>query len=915
VPELPTGTVTLLFTDIEGSTQLLEWLGERYVQVLGEHRGLLRAAFAAFEGHEVGVEGDAFFVAFAKARDAAAAAVAGQRALAGHGWPEGAVPRVRMGIHTGEPIVVAGDYAGLDVHRAARICSAGHGEQILLSHTTRELLGEGLPSGVGLRDLGEHQLKDFPRPQRLYQLIIPGLPVDFPPLRTVGAHPTNLPAPLTSFVGRQWELAEACRLLRREQVRLLTLTGPGGIGKTRLALQVAAELVEAFPDGVFVVALAPVSDPGLVVPTIAHTLAVREAAGRSLLESLVWHIGGQRLLLVLDNFEQVLSAAPVIADLLGACRQLKVLMTSRAALHVSGEQEYAVPPLSLPDEWHAHAPKDLMSSESVALFVERARAVDPGFAVTEGNAAALADICRRLDGLPLAIELAAARSKLLSPEALVSRLERRFELLQGGPRDLPVRQQTLRATIDWSYNLLEAGEQSLFARLAVFAGGCTLEAAEAVCDLQDGQDVLDGLAALIDKNLLQPRDGIDGDRRVRMLETIREYALERLGERGETDELARRHADYYLGLAEQAELEVLGPRQQAWYERLDADLDNIRTALTWSLAHQLVEVTGRLSSALMPFWVSRGHVNEGLRWLEAALEHRDSLSRSTLAKALFAKAYLLLQVGAHHRQANALLEESLARFQELEDSTWTVRTISVLGLAAMRAREFERGLALREQAVALARAEADEWNLAMALLNLGLSRLQVEDHARARLALEESLELHRRLGELEGAAVALDGLGMLALAEGNYEQAASLLEEALAMARKVGHVLEVADCMADLAVVALHEGDWTRAGRLFHESCTLAQQAEDDFLIGQCLWGMAVVAAAQGQAARTVRLWAAAATLRYELTIPPSAVRPLEEHRLQSLREVLGSDAFGAEWASGQAMRRDDAIAYAFEAS
>jgi predicted ATPase len=556
-----------------------------------------------------------------------------------------------MGIHTGEPILVGGDYAGLDVHRAARICSAGHGEQILLSRTTHELLGGDLPSGVGLRDLGEHQLKDLTDPQRLYQLVIPGLPVDFPPLRTVGAHPTNLPAPLTSFVGRHGDLAEACRLLRREQVRLLTLTGPGGIGKTRLALQVAAELAEAFPDGVFFVALAPVSDPGLVVSTIAQTLAVREAAGRSLLQSLIWHIGGRRVLVVLDNFEQVLSAAPAVAGLLGACRQLKVLITSRAALRVSGEQEYPVPPLSLPDVRQADASEDLMSSEAVALFVERARAVDPRFAVTDENAAALADICRRLDGLPLAIELAAARSKLLSPQALVSRLERRFELLQGGPRDLPVRQQTLRATIDWSYALLDAGEQSLFARLAVFAGGCTLEAAEAVCGLEDGPDVLTGLAALIDKNLLQSRDGIDGDRRVQMLETVREYALERLGERRETDEVARRHAAYYLRLAEQAELEVLGPRQQAWYERLAADLDNLRGALTWPLAHREAEVTGRLAAALMPFWISRGHVSDGLRWLEAALQHRGRLSRSTLAKALFAKAFLLLQVGAQHGQA------------------------------------------------------------------------------------------------------------------------------------------------------------------------------------------------------------------------------------------------------------------------
>jgi predicted ATPase/class 3 adenylate cyclase len=914
VPELPTGTVTLLFTDVEGSTQLLERLGDRYVEVLGEHRRLLRAAFAAFEGHEVGVEGDAFFVAFAKARDAVAAAVAGQRALAGHAWPQGASPRVRMGIHTGEPILVGGDYAGLDVHRAARICSAGHGEQILLSRTTHELLGGGLPSGVGLRDLGEHQLKDLTGPQRLYQLVISGLPVDFPPLRTVGAHPTNLPAPLTSFVGRHGDLAEACRLLR-EQVRLLTLTGPGGIGKTRLALQVAAELAEAFPDGVFFVALAPVSDPGLVVSTIAQTLAVREAAGRSLLESLIWHISGRRVLVVLDNFEQVLSAAPVVAGLLGACRQLKVLITSRATLRVSGEQEYPVPPLSLPDVRQTEASEDLMSSEAVALFVERARAVDPGFAVTDENAAALADICRRLDGLPLAIELAAARSKLLSPQALVSRLERRFELLQGGPRDLPVRQQTLRATIDWSYALLDAGEQSLFARLAVFAGGCTLEAAEAVCGLEDRPDVLAGLAALIDKNLLQSRDGIDGDRRVQMLETVREYALERLGERRETDEVARRHAAYYLRLAEQAELEVLGPRQQAWYERLAADLDNLRGALAWSLVHREAEVTGRLAAALMPFWISRGHVSEGLRWLEAALEHRGRLSRSTLAKALFAKAFLLLQVGAQHGQANALLEESLVLFQELGDRTWTVRSVSVLGQAAVRAREFERGLALREQAVALARDEADEWNLAMALLNLGLSRLQVEDHARAQAALEESLELHQALGDVEGVAQVLDALGMLALAEGNYTQATSLLEEALALARKLGHVLQIADFMADLAVVTLHEGDWTRAGRLLHESCTLAQQAEDEFSIAQCLWGMAVVAAAQGRAARAVRLWAAAATLRYELTIPPSAIRRLEKHLLRPLHEALGSDGFRAEWASGQAMRRDDAIAYAFDTS
>jgi class 3 adenylate cyclase len=427
--EIPTGTVTLLFTDIEGSTRLLQRLGDRYVEVLAEHRRLLRAAFAQFQGREVDTEGDAFFVAFAKASHAVAAAVAGQRALAGHPWPDGKTVRVRMGIHTGEPTMVAQDYAGLDVHRAARICSAAHGEQVLLSESTRALLGEDLPSEVGLRDLGEHRLKDLTDPQRLYQLIIPGLPADFPALRVAGAHLLSIPAQLSSFVGRQGELAEARKLLERSEVRLLTLTGPGGTGKTRLAVQAAAELVGAFSDGVVFVELAPVTDPGLVAPAIAQALKVREAPGQTLLESLTQHISDRRLLLVLDNFEQVLSAAPLVVELLVACLRLKVLVTSRAVLHVSGEHAYPVPPLSLPDQKDANAPDYVAASEAVMLFVERAQAVNPSFALTDANAPVVAEICWRLDGLPMAIELAAASSRLLSPQALLARLDRRLQLL------------------------------------------------------------------------------------------------------------------------------------------------------------------------------------------------------------------------------------------------------------------------------------------------------------------------------------------------------------------------------------------------------------------------------------------------------------------------------------------------------
>jgi predicted ATPase/class 3 adenylate cyclase len=908
--EQPTGTVTLLFTDVEGSTRLLERLGNRYVEVLDQHRQLLRAAFAQFNGREVGTEGDAFFVAFAKASEAVAAAVAGQQALAGHRWPDGAVLRVRMGIHTGEPIVVGRDYAGLDVHRAARISSAGHGGQVLISQATRELLADDLLCEVELRDLGEHRLKDLTRPQRLFQLVIPGLPVDFPPLRTLGIPATNLPVQLTGFIGRRQELAEARTLLERPEVRLLTLTGPGGTGKTRLAVQVAAGLQEGFPDGVVFVPLGSINDPGLVVSTIAQILGIREAAGQSLLESLTHYVDGQQLLLVLDNFEQLLAAAPSVIDLLAACQRLKVLVTSRTALQVSGEHIYPVPPLSLPDRDHTKASDHVAASEAVTLFVERAQAVNPGLALTDANAPVLAEICRRLDGLPLAIELAAARSKL-PPQVLLARLESRLELLKGGARDLPARQQTLRATIDWSYALLEDSEQTLFARLAIFAGGCTLQAAEMVCNLEGDLDVMAGLDALVDKSLLQLRDGPEGDSRVLMLETIREYGLERLTERRETDVVARRHADYYLGLAERAEPELLGPRQGAWYERLESDLDNLRVALACFLAHQEVEAIARLAAPIVPFWRSRSHANEGLRWLDATLEHRSILSQPALAKALFAKGTLLLELGADHHQANTLLEESLALFQELADSIWTVRSVSMLGWAASRAGDLDRSVALRQQAVAMARDEGDEWNLAMALGNLGSSLLRVGDFARARAAFEESLALYRSVGEPEGIGFALWGLGMLALGEGHHRRAAYLLEEALALARKLGHLPGVANWLADRGVVALHEADYEGAAALFEESLRLAPYVEEELLIAECLWGVAVVAAAQRQPVRAVRLWGAAAALGYVLHLPTYAVHPLEERMLAPTRELLGLDTFDAEWTKGRAMGRDDAIAYA----
>ncbi len=495
MPQLPAGTITFRFTDIEGSTRLQQQLRDRYAEVIEEHHRLLREAFAAHAGREVDTAGDGFFVAFARATDAIAAAIQVQRSLAGHRWPRGATVSVRMGLHTGQPNAAGAKYIGLDGHRAARSASVAHGGQVLVSQTTADLVDRDLPRGVQLIDLGDHRLRDLDRAERLYQLTAPGLTIEFPPLRTVSEHPNNLPLQLTSLIGRDREIEALTALLRADGARLVTLTGSGGSGKTRLAIRLAAELIEDFADGAFFVSLADIGDAGLVAPAIAQTLDVREARRIALLDSLKAFLRERSLLLLLDNFEQVLDAGPPVAELLTACPGLRVVVTSRSALHVRGEREFPVPPLALPDLRHTPDPAALSESAAVTLFLDRARAVKPDFAVTDETLCQIAEICARLDGLPLAIELAAARCRLLPPAAMLARLagsERAssLQVLTGGARDLPARQRTLRDTIAWSYGLLGADEQTLFRRLAVFTGGFTFDAAEAVAsnEVRDGAE-------------------------------------------------------------------------------------------------------------------------------------------------------------------------------------------------------------------------------------------------------------------------------------------------------------------------------------------------------------------------------------------------------------------------------------------
>jgi predicted ATPase/class 3 adenylate cyclase len=662
----PTGTVTFLFTDIEGSTKLWERDAEAMQDALARHDAILHGVIKEHDGYVFKTVGDAFWCAFSRATDALEASLEAQRALlTKEGWPEETGPlRVRMALHTGATEEKDGDYFGPPVNRVARLLSAAHGGQVLLSLATQELVRDQLPPDVELRDLGERRLKDLFGPERVFQLMAPGLPSEFPPLRTLEGHPNNLPLQPTLLVGREGEVAEVAERLGGEEVRLLTLTGPGGTGKTRLALQAGADLLEEFDDGVFFVSLATITHPELVPSTIAGSLGLRESAGQSLTETLEGYLHHKHLLLILDNFEQVLEGAPLVGELLGTCPELKVLATSRIPLRLYGEQEYPVPPLELPDLVRLPPLERLTQYEAVRLFVERAKAVKPDFEVTNDNASAVAEICVHLDGLPLAIELAAARTKLLPPQALLSRLGNRLKLLKGGATNLPARQRTLRATIDWSYELLDEDEKTLFGRLSVFAGGSTLEAIEEICDPQGELEALEVVGSLLEKSLLRREERAGGESRFVMLETIQEYAREKLEESGEAEETRRRHAEHYLALTETAEPELLGADQGRWMRRLGTEFANLREAHAWSLEPGEGEGRAgmrlRLAAALWRFWAAQ-RFEEGKVWLQTALERDTGGFPALRAKALGALGFILLFQHDYERAMDAL-EEAIALY-------------------------------------------------------------------------------------------------------------------------------------------------------------------------------------------------------------------------------------------------------------
>ena len=831
---LPTGTLTLLFTDIAGSTHLLRQLGDRYADVLSECRQVLRSAFGRWNGHEVDTQGDAFFVVFARATDAISAAVAAQRALASHFWPDGVELRVRMGLHTGEPQPTVEGYIGLDVHRAARIMSAGHGGQVLLSQTTGSLVEQDMPEGVSLRDIGKHRLKDLGRSMRLFQLVISGLPADFPPLRTLERFPNNLPMQPTPFLGREQELTVLVDLLRREDVRLVTLTGPGGIGKTRLGLQVVADASDLFPDGVFFVNLVPINDPALVVPTIAETLAIRERSGRTLLECLMEELRQRQILLLLDNFEQVVSAAEQVAALLTACPQLKILVTSREVLHVRAEHEFPVSPLAVPDPNRLPDLTTLSHQAAVALFLQQAQAVKPDFQLTDANARAIAELCARLDGLPLAIELAAARMKLFSLRALLARLGQRLSVLTSAVRDIPERQQTLRNTLAWSYNLLEEEEQRLFRRLSVFVNGCTMEAIEAICTLpgSESESILDLVASLVDKSLLQRMEQQMGeeqeDQRFVMLETIREYALERLESFGETEATRKAHAIYFLALAEEAEQGMTGPQQGVLLERLEQEHDNLRAAMQWSLEHAEdgKAIALRLGGALRSFWYVRAHSSEGLDFLERALALSHTVAAPVRAKALYAASQLHDALGSLERAA-AYSEESVALYRKLADTSGIASGLHLLADIAWSRGNLAEARALGEESLRLFREGGDKRSVAYVLYHLGSLAIEQGEYDRGHSLLMESLTINRELGDIRIIAVSLFNLALMyRLSGGNLSQVHTLLDESFALSREVGDKESITNCLYLSGVLALDEGDMDSARSLTEQALTIYKETK-----------------------------------------------------------------------------------------
>ena len=903
-------TFTFLFTDIEDSTALLRRLGEGlYAQVLADHHSLIRSGLAAHDGREVDTQGDAFFAVFSSPTACMAAVTQMQRALAAHSWPAGEHVRVRMGVHTGEAERTAAGLVGLDVHRAARVAAAGYGGQVLLSETAAALVRDALPAGAALTDLGVHRLKDLGRPERIFQLQAAGLQAGFPPLRSLGnpALPNNLPAQLATFVGREKELSEVRALV--ESSRLVTLTGAGGCGKTRLGIQLAAGLLDGSGDGVWLVELAAVSDEPAVAPAICQALGIAAQPARPALDVLLDALAPQDMLIVLDNCEHLIGACAKTADaIVRRCPRVRLVATSREPLGVGGEIIYRVPPLSLPGPGESGS-SAAGSSDAVALFIERARAQGTGLSVDEATAPLVVSICARLDGLPLAIELAAARLRSLSLRGLADRLDQRFRLLTGGSRTAPARQQTLEATVDWSYSLLHGAEQLLLGRLSVFAETFDLDAAEAVCGFGDIEafDVTGLLGPLVDKSLVVAEPAGEA-LRYRLLETIRQFAAERLAESGgdQAAAVAAAHGAHYLRLAETAAPYLTGPGQGRWLARLDTDQANLRRAALYAASRpDGTEQVLRLGVALRRYWMARNRDEEAACLLLPVLDRPEARADP----GLFATALITAAtVGGRGDMARArqLVERAVMLARQLDDDRLLIDALATLGFVCYLAGEPERGLPLGREAVQRARQLGDDVLLGISLTNDLLCEALI-DPVHARPLFTEAFACTERSGDHLVASFLNNNAGVHALRAGDIPAARAYLQQAAQAQRAIGG--DNLQLSANMGWVLRHDHDPGGARSSFAAVLRMSRRIGDYSGIAYASLGLACLAADAGD-------WRRAAVLHgvAQAFLDPTG-QPWEElearYRQDSLAQVrarLRQEQFESAYSMGMALSPDEAL-------
>jgi predicted ATPase/class 3 adenylate cyclase len=915
---MPSGATVFLFTDIEGSTRLWEERPNEMREALAAHDGILRAAIEGNNGQVFKTIGDAFCAAFNALDDAISAARHAQTALNQlDSEPAGLQLRVRMAIHAGRADERDGDYFGPAVNRVARLLSVGHGGQTLLSEAAQSLIygSSQTETSVKLLDLGFHNLQDISEPEHIFQICFADLQDEFPPLRSLIYLRHNLPLQVTSFVGREREIADVKKGLHNS--RLLTITGAGGVGKTRLVVQVAFDAVSEYPDGVWMAELSPVGDPDRVPHTIAQALGVREESGKSLTDSIVKHLKAKRLLLVLDNCEHVLDVCSSLAnEIIRSCPGVTIAATSREPLSISGEKVFTMPALSCPRADAATSNSNLYEYEAVKLFAERAQSVSPGFQVMPANASAVIQVCRRLDGIPLALELAAARVRVMPVEQIASRLDDRFRLLTGGSRTALPRQQTLRALIDWSYELLSAEEKTLLNRLSVFAGGWTLDAAEAVCadEQADGIEawqVLDLLASLVGKSLVI-FDESGATARYRLLETVRHYALERLIAGDDEEAIRRRHAEWCRSLVIEAGTHLSTPQQPSWLARMDAEHDNVQSALNWTKSKPTDYQLGLEIAAYSDrYWSLRDVIRVGREWMKTFLDLTPAVHSQPRAMALVGLGGYCWRMG-DYPEARAAYKLACETCRAIDNLGGLSTAIGGLANVNWYEGNKEAAVTLYEEALALAREANNIRMVSVALSNLGLVAIDQSEFARAKELFEESLGIRRETSDTRGMATVLGNLSNVAREQGDLDTALRLSDESLQIRRGFGDRLGISYGQTDRSIIAKRQGDLELAENCLFEALTLKHELGEMWGMAQLLNAVANLRGLQGRWERAVNLWGASHEIRERIGAGEDDEDTDERERLTgNAKQLLGERAFNSAWHVGASTNVDDAVTLA----